>query len=81
MTEHPAGQGAAADPLVGQLPPCPKCGGVLRLEWRLVATGPAMVAGVMQKLAATETPHLICDWCGFVESGKRPNSCRRDGAG
>ncbi len=59
---------------VGRLPPCPKCEAALRVEWRLVATGPAIVAGVTQKLSATNTPHLVCDGCGFVEAGKRPNA-------
>ena len=52
------------------IPPCPNCGGSLRIEWRLVVTGPAMVAGVQVKMAATETPHLVCA-CGFSEAGKR----------
>ncbi len=59
---------------VGRLPPCPKCEAALHVEWRLVATGPAIVAGVTQKLSATNTPHLVCDGCGFVEAGKRPNA-------
>ncbi len=45
----------------------------LRMETRLVVAGPAMVAGVMPKLSATDAPHLVCDRCGFVEAGKRPN--------
>lgn len=60
--------------LVGQLPTCQECGGALRLEWRLMATGPAIVAGVMPKLSATNVPHLVCDGCGFIEAGKRPNA-------
>lgn len=53
---------------------CPKCAAVLRMERRFVVTGPAMVAGVMPKLSATDAPHLVCDGCGFVEAGKRPNA-------
>ncbi|MEW5891247.1 MAG: hypothetical protein AB1768_19940 [Pseudomonadota bacterium] len=59
--------------LVGKLAPCPNCGGGLRLEWRLVDTGPAIVAGVMEKIGAEDVPHLLCDECGFIERGKRLN--------
>lgn len=62
------------DVRVGQLPPCPTCSGPLRLEWRFVVTGPAIVAGVMPNLSATRTAHLVCDACGFVEAGKPPNA-------
>lgn len=66
---------APLDRIVRGLPPCPSCGGCLHVEWRLVATGPAMVAGVMTKLSAVEAPHLVCDGCGFVECGKlTPNA-------
>lgn len=53
------------------LPPCPKCGGKLRIEWRWRSTGYAMVAGMTTKYAATDTPHLVCVACGFVQAGKR----------
>ena len=53
---------------MGDLPPCPMCGGVLRLEMRLIVV-PGVFAGVTPKLAARDWPHLVCD-CGFIEAGK-----------
>jgi transposase len=58
-------------------PPCPDCNGALRVEWRLVAGGPANVAGMRVKFNAVNTPHLICDACGFVKRGKKDAQHRR----
>lgn len=58
-------------PSRGGLPPCPKCGHTLRVEWRIITTDVAHVAGVAFKMAGKDAPHLICDACGFVEAGKR----------
>lgn len=51
-----------------QLPPCPQCGGVLRLEMKFKVKVVAL-AGAQMKLGAQEWPYLVCD-CGFTEEGK-----------
>jgi hypothetical protein len=51
-----------------ELPPCPSCGGVLRLEFRFKVKVVSL-AGAQMKLGATEWPYLVCD-CGFTEEGK-----------
>jgi hypothetical protein len=51
------------------LPPCPNCGGTLRLELRLQATN-GLIGGSQPKVAVRQWPYLVCD-CGFAEAGKR----------
>jgi ribosomal protein S27E len=51
------------------LPPCPECGGVLRLEMKLEAKLVSL-AGAQMKLGAREWPYLVCDRCPFEEAGK-----------
>jgi hypothetical protein len=51
------------------LPPCPACGGVLRLEMKLEAKLVSL-AGAQMKLGAREWPYLVCDRCPFEEAGK-----------
>lgn len=53
------------------LPPCPSCGGVLRLEFRF-KTKIVALAGTQMKLGATQWPYLVCDdeSCDFIEEGK-----------
>ena len=42
--------------------PCQcQCGSSMRVDWRMVDTGSSV----------TDTPHLVCDGCGFVEAGKQ----------
>lgn len=50
------------------LPPCPTCGGKLRLEFRFKVKVVSL-AGASMKLGATEWPYLVCD-CGFTEEGR-----------
>lgn len=50
------------------LPPCPQCGGVLRLEFKFKVKVVSL-AGTQMKLGATPWPFLVCD-CGFTEEGK-----------
>ena len=51
-----------------ELPPCPQCGGELRLEFRFQVKIVG-IAGTQIKLGAKKWPYLVCD-CGFVEEGK-----------
>lgn len=59
------------------LPPCPECGGQLRLEMKLKAKLVSL-AGAQMKLGAQEWPYLVCigyhrgtsGGCGFEEEGK-----------
>lgn len=55
---------------------CPGCGGTgFDVTWRLVAKpqGTYSLAGVQDKVAATETPVLVCSsGCGTEKIGKRP---------
>jgi hypothetical protein len=52
-----------------ELPPCPSCGGVLRLEMKLRAKMVSL-SGHQMKLGASEWPWLVCDSCDFEEEGK-----------
>lgn len=59
---------------------CPRCGSKgFRVEWRLVPRpkGSYSIAGVQEKVVATETPFIICgltdgDGCGTEGQGVRP---------
>lgn len=54
--------------------PCPACGNqTLQVEMRMSVVGPAIVAGVVSKLSAVESPWAICttNGCGFAKQGKR----------
>lgn len=54
-----------------ELPPCPSCGGELRLEarWRAKDVDAFSVAGSTVKFPVVQTYWLVCD-CGFEEEGK-----------
>jgi hypothetical protein len=51
-----------------ELPPCPTCGGELRLEMRYEVKIVSL-SGTQMKLGAQKWPYLVCD-CGFTEAGK-----------
>jgi hypothetical protein len=52
-----------------ELPPCPDCGGALRLEFKYKAKLVSL-AGAQMKVGATANwPFLVCA-CGFEEAGK-----------
>lgn len=55
-----------------QLPPCPKCGGELRLETRYEAkpVGTFSLAGAGLKFPVVETFWLVCVSHDFEEKGK-----------
>ena len=56
-----------------KLPPCPDCGGELRLVWRVIVNVVSL-SGMQMKLGAKEWPHLTCEACGFLEAGKLAES-------
>lgn len=52
---------------------CRYCGhDRIRIEWRLVPepVGTYSLAGVQDKVAATNTPFAVCEGCGHESQGK-----------
>jgi hypothetical protein len=57
-----------------EMPKCPRCGeDRWSIEWHLVAKedGTYSLAGAQPKVAAVQTPFLVCGNCGYEIRGKR----------
>jgi NMD protein affecting ribosome stability and mRNA decay len=55
-----------------ELPPCPMCGGELRLveRWTAKEVASFSVAGTTTKFPVYKTWWLVCDGCDFEEQGR-----------